>query len=104
MNMIVPCHLSFSFPSARCADQRRHVNIVTARVHHWHFLALNIRHRDFARVRRTGLFLHGQRIHVSAHQHSRPVAVLHHADNAVTFPIWIIVMPEILGNFTAGSA
>ena len=68
----------------------RHVNVVTARVHDVDFFALVIFRHDFARVGQAGFLLDRQCIQVGAHEHGRPVAVFHHADDAVTFQARVV--------------
>ena len=80
----------------------RHVNIMTAGVHDMDFFAFVIFGDDFARIRQTGFLLHWQCIEIGAHKHGRPVAVLHHADNAVTFQVGVFVFAQIFGDLAAG--
>ena len=86
----------------RRADQRGHVNVVPARVHHRDFFALVVFGRHSARVRQTGLFVHWQRIQIAAHQHGRADAILHHADNAEAGHARLVVFADVLGDLATG--
>ena len=74
----VPLIFQFRERSRR-ADENRHVNVVTARVHDVDFFAFVILRYDFAGVGQTGLFVHRQRIEIGAHEHGRARAVFHQA-------------------------
>ena len=59
---------------------------------------------DLAGVRRTSVFFHWQRIHICAHKHSRPIAILHHTHDAVAFEFRIFVFAEVLVDLAARRA
>ena len=85
-------------------DERRHVRIVAAGVHHVNFSAVVILGCDFARVRKSGVFFDRQCIEVGAHQDGRAGAIFHDAHDAVTFKIGVIVFAEVLRHFASNRA
>ena len=104
MKMTVPFHLSFIlFERARRADERRHVHVVSAGVHHADFLPGVVRRLHFARVGQPGFFRHRQAIEISANRDDRALAILHHADHAVARRVALLVFADLLGHFAAGS-
>ena len=65
------------------AEQHRHMNIVTASVHHADVLALGICGAHSRCVIEAGLFLYRQRIHIGANQHARSSAILQNGNHTV---------------------
>ena len=80
------------------------MHVVPARVHHMHIFAFIIFGDGLAGVRQTSFFFHWQRVHVGADKHGRPVAILHHADDAVTFEVGVFVFAEMFGDLATGRA
>ena len=78
------------------------MSIVTAGMHHGNLLTAVIFSRNFARVGQPGFLLHRQRIHVGAHERCRPLAILHHADNAEAGEAGLVVFADGFGDFAAG--
>jgi hypothetical protein len=74
------------------------MDIVTAGMHHANLLAGIVFSRNLARVGQPRFLLHRQRVHVGSHEHCFPLAILHHADHAVTLQIWLVVFAEIFGH------
>lgn len=64
------------------AQQAGHVHVVAARVHHRDLPVLGAGGHHGAGVGQAGLLRHGQRVHVGAHQHGRPVAVVQRRDHS----------------------
>ena len=67
----------------RGADERGHVHVVAARVHHGLLDAGDVDLPHGRRVRQAALLLDGQAVHVGAQQHGRARAVAHDGDDAV---------------------
>ncbi len=65
------------------ADPAGHVHVVAAGVHDADLVAVLVARADLAGVGQAGLLDDRQGVHVGAHQHGRPVAVLEDADDAV---------------------
>ena len=86
---------------ARRTDERRNMRIVPAGVHHVDIFAFVILGRDFARVGQTCFLFHRQRIHVGAHKHRRPIAILHNADHSIALKFRIVVFAKVLGDLAA---
>ena len=59
---------------------------------------------DLAGVRQTSLFFHWQRIHVRAHQHRWPVAILHHSNHSVSLELGVFVFSDMLCDLAARRA
>ena len=59
---------------------------------------------DLAGVRQTSLFFYRQRIHVRAHKHRRPVAILHHSNHSVSLELGVFVFSDMLGDLAARRA
>ena len=67
---------------ARGAEKARDVYIVATGVGYRDMCARGIGVFGGARVRQTCLFPHRERIHVGAHQDSRPIAISQHSDDS----------------------
>ncbi len=87
---------------ARHADEGRDVHVVTAGVHDVHFLARVVFRHHLARIGQAGFLLDRQCIHVGAHEHDRAVAILHHADDAVTGQPRLVIFADVIGHLAAG--
>ena len=74
------------------------MRVMSAGVHYVHFIALFIFGCDLAGIGQSGFFLNRQRVQISAHQHDRPVAIFHQADNAIAFLIGAFVFAHVLGH------
>ena len=88
----------------RRAQHVRNVNVVATGVHHADVLAGVVLRLDRARVGQAGLLFHRQRVKIGAHQNGRTVAVLHHRDHAIAFPIRLRELSHVLGHLVAESA
>ena len=88
----------------RRADKGRHVGVVSAHVANRNILAFVIFRHHFARIRQTGLLMHRQRVHIGAHQHSRSIAIFHHANDAVAFKLGLVIDANVIRDFAAGCA
>ena len=77
------------------AEKRRHVNVVSARVHHV---------RVLTGVRHPGFFRHRKRVHVGANEQHWTIAVLHHRDDAVACRAGVLIFPDVIGDRVAECA
>ena len=77
---------------------------MAACVHHMHILTFIVLRDGLAGVRQTSFFFHWQRIHICAHKHNRPVTILHHAHNPVTFEFGVLIFAEMLGDLATRGA
>ncbi|GIW41939.1 MAG: hypothetical protein KatS3mg076_2516 [Candidatus Binatia bacterium] len=86
---------AISHPGEKVGDgeQVRHVYVVTAGVHHGHFLPRRIDALRTAGIRQARFFLDGQGIHVAAEKDGRPAPVPKDADDAG--------LPHALGHLEA---
>ena len=78
------------------------MSVVPAGVHDVHILAFIVFRDRLAGVGQTGFLFDWQCIHVGAHEHGRPVAILHHSDDAVAFKLRIFVFAKMFGHLAAG--
>ena len=70
-----------TFGAAWLVDALTHVEVVTAGVHHRDLVSGVVFGVDFARVGKSGVFFHRERIKFSAQQDGWPRAILKDADN-----------------------
>ena len=63
-------------------DQRRHVHVVAAGMHDRAQFAMHVLLLDLGRIRKSGVFLNRQAIHVGAQHHRWAITVPHHRDHA----------------------
>jgi hypothetical protein len=75
-------------------EQARHVHIVPAGVHDRNHDAVPIGRVIRAGIRQPCHFLHGQGIHVGAHEHDRPVSVAQDADDTGRADLLVHVVAE----------
>src|SRR5260370_6339378 len=64
------------------AEERSHVYVMSAGVHHRDVAAVVIFRANLARVRKSGLLFHGQCVEFGAQHHGWPSAVLHDSHDA----------------------
>jgi hypothetical protein len=93
--MYVPFQASGVSASRRGSpEQARHVHIVPAGVHDRNHDAVPIGRVIRAGIRQPCHFLHGQGIHVGAHEHDRPVSVAQDADDTGRADLLVHVVAE----------
>ncbi len=78
------------------AQHGGYVNVVTARMHHAHFLARVVFRLYFAGVRKVGLFIDGQGVELGANKYSWTRAIFHYCNHAKAAPIRMLIPAEVL--------
>ncbi len=84
-----------------CAEERRHVDVVSAGVHDPDLLAGGVLRLHRRRVRFAGLLDHRQRVHVRPDVDRRPVAVLQHRHDAICRHPRLVVLADVVGDRVA---
>src|SRR5437763_15032757 len=76
----------------------RNQSFAPSAVHAMDIVTLFIFGYDRAVVWQSRFFLHRQRVEVGAHQDHWTIAILHQADDAKTFLVWLIVFADVLSH------
>ena len=82
------------------ADQRGHVDVVSAGVHDTNVLTGLVLGACVAGIWNAGFLLHGKRIQLRAHEDRGTTAVLHHCDHAVCLAA-VGILADIFGDGVA---